>query len=178
MKLVDEAIKVLQNQDYSKKPVIAGVRIVPLKRFNDDGGSFTELIRLNRGKSEGEIAMDIAQINFSEMEPGAIKAFHIHEKQTDLWYVPPMSKILLILIDLRKDSPTKNLLMRLMLGDCNSQLVLIPPGIAHGCKNLLQCRSSIIYFVDKQFSADPDESDEKRLPWNFRGEEVWETPKE
>ena len=48
MKLVDEAIKVLQNQDYSKKPVIAGVRIVPLKRFNDDGGSFTALIGANQ----------------------------------------------------------------------------------------------------------------------------------
>ena len=37
-------------QDYSARPKIEGVEIVALRRFNDDGGSMTELGRLEAGK--------------------------------------------------------------------------------------------------------------------------------
>ncbi|MFT5155363.1 MAG: hypothetical protein ACI841_005375, partial [Planctomycetota bacterium] len=36
-------------QDYSGQPQIEGVEIIPLRRFNDDGGSMTELGRLDEG---------------------------------------------------------------------------------------------------------------------------------
>ncbi|MCG2717043.1 MAG: dTDP-4-dehydrorhamnose 3,5-epimerase family protein, partial [Candidatus Marinimicrobia bacterium] len=84
----------------------------------------------------------------------------------------------LILVDQRDGSPTTNVIMKIVLGDCNSQLVLIPPGIAHGCINLSDRRTTIVYFVDRKFSPDPKECDEKRLPWDNWGEEIWETPKE
>ena len=64
--------------------------------------------------------------------------------------------------------------MRFVLGDSSSRLVRIPPGVAHGCKNLLHDRSSaIIYFVDVQFSTD-EECDEGRLPWDHFGESLWD----
>ena len=40
-------------QDYSPQPEIAGVEIIPLRRFNDDGGSMTELARLDNGELQG-----------------------------------------------------------------------------------------------------------------------------
>jgi len=178
MELTDDARSLLIIQDYSKKPAIEGVQIITLKRFNDEGGSLTELVRLTDGKPDALPSFSVAQINYSELEAGAIKAFHIHEKQTDVWYVPPKDKILLVLVDQRENSSTTDVVMKLILGDCKSQLIVIPPGVAHGCKNVSNGLARIIYFVDRKFSADPETSDEKRLPWDFSGREIWETPKE
>ena len=178
MKLTDDARSSLCVQDYSQKPTIDGVKIINIRRFNDEGGSLTELGRLTAGVLDGDEFLTVAQINYSEMDAGVIKAFHIHEKQTDIWYVPATDKMVLVLVDQRSESATSGMKMKLLLGDCKSQLVLIPPGVAHGCKNPSSQRSRIIYFVSQKFSPGVSECDEKRLPWDFFGSEIWETPKE
>jgi dTDP-4-dehydrorhamnose 3,5-epimerase len=161
-------------QDYSAKKRIEGVEIVELKRFNDDGGSMTELGRLEQGLHKQLPGFVVRQVNYSLLEPLAIKAFHMHRRQTDVWFVPPSDKILLVLADVRAGSPTEGLRMRFVLGDGNSRLVRIPPGVAHGCRNLRTAApSAIVYFVDVLFSAD-ETSDEGRLPWDHFGAQVWE----
>ncbi|HDP68778.1 MAG TPA: hypothetical protein ENN20_09805 [Candidatus Marinimicrobia bacterium] len=178
MKLNDDARSSLLIQDYSPKPTIDGVKLISLRRFNDETGALTELVRLTDGKLDGVDSFSVAQLNFSELAPGGVKAFHIHEFQTDIWYVPPTDKLILILVDQRKESPTAGVMMKLVLGDCQSRLVIIPPGIAHGCKNVSSKPANIVYLVDRKFSPDVNECDEKRLPWDFFGREIWETPKE
>jgi len=161
-------------QDYAPRPDIEGVEIVPLRRFNDDGGSMTELARLDGGAFQGLAGFEARQMNYSVMEPLAIKAFHMHRRQTDVWYVPPSDKILLVLADVRKGSKTEGLVRRYVLGDGNSRLVRIPPGVAHGAKNLRPATpSAIVYFVDVQFSTG-EACDEGRLPWDHFGAEVWD----
>ena len=97
-----------------------------------------------------------------------------NRRQTDVWYVPPADKILLCVGDARQGSPTEGRVQRIILGDGNSRLVRIPPGVAHGAKNLLRERAStIVYFVDVQFSTGA-ECDEGRLPWDHFGTEIWE----
>ncbi|MBN2278946.1 MAG: dTDP-4-dehydrorhamnose 3,5-epimerase family protein [Candidatus Marinimicrobia bacterium] len=177
MKLTSKAEKRIFLQDYLKNEMIEGVEIIQLKRFNDDGGSFTELGRLSAGIPESLPGFEVKQVNYSEMAPNAIKAFHIHRSQTDVWFVPPKDKILLILADLREGSPTEAVIMRIPLGDCNSRLIKIPPGVAHGCKNIAGEKGQIIYFVNQIFSADPAISDEGRLPWDFFGPDIWEVEK-
>ena len=174
MRLNDDAQRAYSVQDYAASPAIKGVEVVDLKRFTDDGGSFTELGRLGDGIRAGFPGFEVRQINYSELEAGAIKAFHIHRAQTDVWFVPPGDKMLLVLLDVRADSPTSSLARRLVLGDGASRLVRIPPGVAHGVKNLAVTRGRIIYFVDVQFQATPAESDEGRLPWDFAGAGVWD----
>lgn len=164
-------------QDYVKKPAIEGVQIVPLRRFHDDGGAITELGRLIAGKHQQLPGFEAKQINYSEVEPGAIKAYHLHHRQTDVWYVPPHDKFLLVLHDCRKGSPTEGTTMRFVIGDGESALVRIPPGVAHGTTNLGKSTGRILYFVDVHFSVEPGECDEGRLPWNFLGPEVWEVVK-
>ena len=161
-------------QDYSPKQPIEGVEIIELRRFNDDGGSMTELGRFDGGVHQLVAGFEARQMNFSLLEPLAIKAFHLHKRQTDVWYVPPSDKILLVLADVRAGSPTEGQVMRFPLGDGNSRLVRIPPGVAHGCKNLRPATpSAIIYFVDVQFSVD-EQCDEGRLPWDHFGAEIWD----
>lgn len=161
-------------QDYSATPQIDGLEIIQLRRFNDDGGSMTELGRLDDGMHQLVDGFGACQINYSVMDPLAIKAFHLHKRQTDVWFVPPGDKILLVVGDVRKGSPSEGVVQRKVLGDGNSFLVRIPPGVAHGAKNLRSANpSQIIYFVDVQFSVD-EHCDEGRLPWDFFGSDVWD----
>jgi dTDP-4-dehydrorhamnose 3,5-epimerase len=161
-------------QDYGAKPKIDGLEIVELRRFNDDGGSMTELGRLDAGMLQGVAGFEARQVNYSTMDPLAIKAFHLHRRQTDVWFVPPSDKILLVVADARADSPTSGVIQRIVLGDTRSFLVRIPPGVAHGARNLrTDTSSTIVYFVDVQFSTDAD-CDEGRLPWDHYGAEIWE----
>jgi dTDP-4-dehydrorhamnose 3,5-epimerase len=169
-----EAQKAYAVQDYSAKTRIHGLEIVELKRFNDDGGAMTELGRLDGGLHKLLPGFEVRQVNYSIMEPLGIKAFHLHKRQTDVWFVPPQDKALLVVGDVRAGSPTKGLVQRIVLGDTRSFLVRIPPGVAHGVKNLRPAAPiSIIYFVDVQFSTDA-QCDEGRLPWDYFGEKVWE----
>jgi dTDP-4-dehydrorhamnose 3,5-epimerase len=174
MNLGDAAKRAFALQDYTPQAPIGGVEIIDLKRFVDDGGSFLELGRLTAGAHAALRGFEVKQINYSEMDPGVIKAFHLHRRQTDVWFVPPDARMLLVLVDARAGSSTENAVRRLVLSDGATRLVRIPPGVAHGVKNLAATRGRIIYLVDTHFSPDPDTSDEGRLPWDFAGIDVWE----
>jgi dTDP-4-dehydrorhamnose 3,5-epimerase len=179
MKLVPEAEARYAVQDYSARPPIEGVRLLSLRRFHDDAGSMTELVRFVPGGGiEGIPGFAPAQANFSTLEPAAIKAFHVHRRQSDLWFVPPEDRVLLVLLDLRAGSPTVGARMRLMLGDGESGLVLVPPGVAHGCRNLGRAAARIVYFTDLHFRPEPDLTDEGRLPWDFAGAAIWEAARD
>jgi dTDP-4-dehydrorhamnose 3,5-epimerase len=173
----DEAKAAFSVQEYGKARTIDGVQIVELKRFNDDGGAITELGRLTAGMHGQLPGFECRQVNYSEMEPGAVKAFHMHHRQTDVWYVPPCDKLLLVLHDCRAGSPTEGTTMRFVLGDGKDRLVRIPPGVAHGAGNIGTRTGRIIYMVDVHFSGDPAECDEGRLPWDYLGAEIWDVVK-
>jgi dTDP-4-dehydrorhamnose 3,5-epimerase len=175
--LNDRAREAHSVQQYTARPGIEGVEIVDLRRFHDDGGSMTELGRLADGAHAQLPGFVVRQVNYSEMEPGAVKAFHLHQRQTDVWFIPPASKMLVVLGDCRKGSATEGNVQRLVLGDGTSRLVRIPPGVAHGVRNLATVRGQIIYFVDVNFDPAPDRCDEGRLPWDFFGAEIWEVVK-
>ncbi len=74
-------------QDYSKKTVIDGVKFIDLNLFTDDGGSFMELMRLDGGQVKGVEGFELKQVNHSVLEAGAVKAFHLHFEQEELWYL-------------------------------------------------------------------------------------------
>ncbi|MBL8723753.1 MAG: dTDP-4-dehydrorhamnose 3,5-epimerase family protein [Planctomycetes bacterium] len=173
IRITAEARAAYSVQDYGKAPAIDGVQIVELRRFNDDGGSITELGRLTEGLHAQLPGFQVRQVNYSEVEPGAVKAYHLHLRQTDVWYVPPCDKLLLVLHDCRDGSPTVGKTMRFVLGDGKDRLVRIPPGVAHGTANIGQQRGRILYMVDVQFSPTPGECDEGRLPWDFLGADIW-----
>jgi dTDP-4-dehydrorhamnose 3,5-epimerase len=175
VKLGDEAEARFRKEVYARPgPSIEGVRLAELRRFSDDSGSMTELARLGGGTLAGFEPFSVAQVNYSTLEPGAIKAFHVHHLQTDIWYVPPEDRVLVVLVDVRRGSATESARMRLVLGDTRSVLLRIPPGVAHGCRNLAAAPGRILYFTDRQFSPEPERTDEGRLPWDFLGPEVWE----
>ena len=115
------------------------------------------------------------QINYSEILPGAIKAGHYHFNQDDIWFVPPSSRALVGLKDLREGSKTYDVVQRLIMGDGQASLLFIPRGVLHGVANLWQKPASLIYFVNQNFDA--DKPDEHRLSQEEFGEGFWEIAK-
>lgn len=172
MKISSKYSKKSLVQDYSPEKPIEGVKIVELKKFSDCGGSFCEIFRVAGGLMSEFSDFEIKQVNYSEILPGAIKAGHYHLKQDDVWFVPPSSRLLIGLIDLREDSKTYEVKQRFVMGDGKIQLLFIPKGVLHGAANLWQKPASLIYFVNQQF--DPKKPDEHRLPHTVFGERFWE----
>lgn len=176
---IDETVKKdITIQTYFEKEVIEGVRLVELKNFVTEDGYFMELSRLEAGvlaafKVEG---FEVKQINLAKSAVNSIKAWHIHFEQEDVWFVTPESKLLVGLIDLRKNSATKGVKMRLVMGGGKGELLYIPRGVAHGYANIGEVEAQIIYFVNQQFNKNTP--DERRLSWDYFGAEFWQVKKE
>ena len=166
----------LSTQDYSSRSLIEGVEFLQLRQMVDDGGDFMELTRLNaQGEMLAKPGMRVAQINYSRVLPGAIKAFHLHFNQEDVWFVPPGDRVLVGLVDLRKGSPTYEQRMRFVLGAGQVRMVYIPRGVAHGAANVWQQPAQLVYFVNQQFSLEAP--DERRVPWDICGADFWSIQK-
>lgn len=169
--LVSKYSAKVKTQDYSSKARIDGVAFYEIKNLVSEDGSFCELGRLEKGELSAIADFTVEQISYSLVLPGSIKAWHVHFKQEDVWYVPSDDRLLVGLVDLRKDSPTKNIQMRFTLGAGKSQLLYIPRGVAHGAASLGTKDARIIYFTNQKF--DIKDPDEKRLAWDTFGADFW-----
>lgn len=169
LKEVQDGVSV---QSYAKKQVIDGVRIVEIRRMAGEDGTFEEVARLNeKGCLESVPDFQVRQVNRSMLLPGAVKAWHLHFNQEDIWYVAPDDHMLLGLWDVRAESSTKGAQMRITLGAGTSKLVYIPRGVAHGVANIGKKKGTILYLVNQQFNL--EDPDERRLNWDAAGAEFW-----
>ncbi len=152
-------------QDYSKKTLIDGVKIVEIKNMVGEDGDLSELLRLSEnGEAEGFPGFHVRQINRSKMLPNIVKAWHLHYKQEEIQTVRPEDHLIFGLWDVREGSPTKNVTMKFAVGGGKAALLYIPKGVAHGYMNVLHKSVTVVYFVSEQF--DINSPDENRLPWD------------
>lgn len=163
----------VSTQEYSKKTPIEGVQVIDLRLLIDDGGSFAEIVRFDEeGRLLAVPEFQVRQSSYSLVLPGAIKAFHLHYNQEDVWFVPPGDRLLVGLVDARRDSPSAGAAMRLVLGAGRAQILYIPRGVAHGCANIGAAPATILYYVNQHFNI--NDPDERRLPWDLLGAEFWQ----
>ena len=161
---------VLTTQSYASTPKIEGVRLVDLRLLTDDGGSFAELVRLTeQGELEAFPGFQVRQSSYSLVLPGAVKAFHLHFGQDDVWFVLPSDRLLVGLVDARRGGEGRS--QRLVLGGGKAQLLYIPRGVGHGAANIGTVPATILYFVNRQFNL--NDPDERRLPWDMLGVDFW-----
>lgn len=163
----------VSGQAYARQ-TIEGVQIMDLKKHTTEDGTFTEILRITDGKVQNFPEITITQINRSVMLPQTIKAWHLHYNQDEIWNLAAGSHLILGLWDVREQSTTKNLSIKIPL--TSSRLVFIPRGVAHGAANISGKHAEILYFVSQQYN--PDSPDEQRLPWDSLGKEFWEAKKE
>jgi dTDP-4-dehydrorhamnose 3,5-epimerase len=176
--LLEEVGPALARQSYAGQPPIEGVAVGEMPVFRGPDGLFAELVRLDADRQvQGLAGFRPLQWNWSLLQPGAVKAWHLHLGQDDLWIVPPDSTLLVGLVDLRRHSPTASHRQRLTLGAGRCHRLLIPRGLAHGVANLGPRPQSLLYAVNQHFTADPEGTDEWRLPWDHFGARFWEMDK-
>ena len=134
--------------------MIEGVMIKELVTHCDERGFFREIIR----SSDDFFQEGFGQWSHSLMHPGTAKAWHVHSRQTDWWYVG-VGTLKVALYDTRTESPTYGELMELFMGDHQpAQVVKIPPGVAHGCK-AISGQAHLFYVTSHTYDA----TDEGRI---------------
>ena len=137
--------------------VIEGVILKDLVTHRDERGLFREIIRVTDDLFEE----GFGQWSHSLMYSGVIKAWHIHQRQTDWWYVCN-GVLKVVLYDNRPESSTYGENTEIMMGDNQGGSILkIPPGVAHGCK-CISGPANLFYITSHVY--DPD--DEGRIPHN------------
>lgn len=106
---------------------IEGVATVVLCEIADERGAVLHMLRCDAlGFTK------FGECYFSEVLPGAIKAWKLHREQTQNLVVP-VGRIRLVIYDDREGSSTRGNLQILELGRPDSYLrVLIPPGLWYG----------------------------------------------
>jgi dTDP-4-dehydrorhamnose 3,5-epimerase len=141
--------------------MIDGVRLIELRRFDDDRGWLYELRR------DSALPQPTRQTNISFSRAGVIRGLHYHERgQCDLFAC--LSGTARVVVLDRESGET----MSVDIGDDNLVAVWIPGHHAHGYEaitDVLFC-----YHVTEEY--DPADPDEHGLPWNDpRVVDLWHT---
>ncbi len=114
----------------AQSDTIHDVIITPLKQICDERGKVMHMLR-----ADDTHFKKFGEIYFSCINPGAIKAWHLHEKMT-LNYACVNGMIKLVLYDDRKDSVSNGVVQEVFIGESNYKLVTIPPNIWNGFKGI------------------------------------------
>lgn len=163
----------LYRQTYEKTELVKDVLVGKINAFADDfGGWFKEAIRLNEDghvialKEQG-VDFRPVQVNVSYLAPKTKRFWHIHPHQNEIWTTT--GTIALGLIDFRKDSPTFEKRMKVILSV--DKTVYIPAGVAHGFINVSESFVTLTYFSDRFFVADSSTQecriDPKEISYDF-----------
>lgn len=119
---------------------------------NSNRGILMEVLR-----NDDNLLKKFGQTVFTISYKGAIKGFHFHNKQDDLWFVAS-GKAGVVLYDLRENSKTFGETQVLYAGTDDYKLILIPIGVAHGYKVLSEVPVMLFYHVTETYNKDnPDE---------------------
>lgn len=135
---------------------INGVKLFKPQVFGDGRGAFFEAFRaswLNNDRQRW------VQWNISKSAGNVVRGLHFHKLQTDYWLVTD-GKIQVALVDLRAKSPTFRTAITLILDATEPQGLVIPPGVIHGYKILVD--ATVMYLVDVEYTG----KDEYGVRWN------------
>jgi dTDP-4-dehydrorhamnose 3,5-epimerase len=125
--------------------VVDGVRLIPLRRFEDERGLFYELRR------ESLLPKQTRQTNISFSRKGVIRGLHYHERGQDDLFACLQGTARVVVLDLESDET-----FTADIGDDNPVAVYVPGHHAHGFEALTDL--IFCYHVTEEYDpADPDE---------------------
>jgi dTDP-4-dehydrorhamnose 3,5-epimerase len=137
------------------------IKHIPLRRFHDERGWFTELMR------GSVLPKPVRQSNLVFSRQGVIRALHYHERGQDDLFLCVSGMIRVVVLDRASgEAFTED------IGDENPVALYIPGHLAHGYEALTDCL--FLYHVTEEYDAqDPDEHG---VPWNDpRVRHLWST---
>ena len=142
-----------------RSPRVAGVEFRPTRPVPHEDGHVTEVARA----SWPEIAAPIVQVHVTTTFAGRVRAWGLHPRGTDRLFVVS-GLVKLVVFDGRKDSPTVGRWSEFVVSEKNPGLLIVPPNLYHGWKNLGNDLAVIINMPDRMY--DYEQPDALDLPWD------------
>jgi len=138
---------------------IHGVQFRPTRPVPHEDGHVTEVARA----SWDMIGGPVVQVHITTTLPGRIRAWGLHQRLIDrLFVVSGLVKI--VVFDGRLDSPSQGSVNEFTVSDKNPGLLIIPPNLYHGWKNIGTSEAILINMPTEMYDYDsPDALD---LPWD------------
>ena len=145
----------------------AGVEVRPLEPHADYRGSFTELYRASWFDGRPRPV----QWNLVRSAATTLRGVHVHIVHSDYWTLATGAG-LVGLCDLRRRSPTFRLAAAIPVYGDEPQMIVIPPGVAHGF--LFYRTSTHVYAVSSYWDVADElgcrwDDSELGIPWTFPG---------
>lgn len=116
---------------------IQGLKIIEPKIFEDIRGKFSKTFSDEFFK-DNDLDIEIKETYYSISHKDVIRGMHFQTPpydHTKLVYVPA-GKIIDVVLDIRKNSPTFGQCFSCELSGENGKVIIIPKGLAHGFKSL------------------------------------------
>ncbi len=108
-------------------------------------------------RSDDKLFKKFGQVYMTTTNPGYVKAWHYHKKQTDN-FVCVKGEVRLGLYDDRENSKTKGEINEFIIGEQNPLLIQIPPLVLHGFESNVNEESLVVSIPTEKYDYDnPDE---------------------
>jgi dTDP-4-dehydrorhamnose 3,5-epimerase len=138
---------------------LAGVSFRATRPVPHEDGHVTEVARA----SWEFLGKPIVQVHITTTFAGRVRAWGLHPLGTDRLFVVS-GLVKLVVFDGRKDSPTVGQLNEFVVSEKNPGLLIVPPNLYHGWKNIGTSEAIIINMPDRMYDYQhPDALD---LPWD------------
>ena len=144
--------------------MIEGVIIKKLKKNEDSRGWLAEIYRSD--ETDYQPAMSYVSVT----KPGVIRGPHEHTEQSDCFVFVGPGSFELHLWDNQNNSKTKGEYMKLIVGEDNPSLVLVPPGVIHGYKCISKIPAYSINLPDKLFKGQGRKEELDEIRWELEKE--------
>jgi dTDP-4-dehydrorhamnose 3,5-epimerase len=149
---VKDAQTVLPGGSRAGAARIDGVQIHELGNVITRSGFMTEIFRTDWPV----VGIAVRQINWVQLNAGAVTDWHAHAKQTD-HLIGVGGNIKLALWDARDRSPTRGATEVVRMGALRPVMVIVPRGVWHGLRNESGEPAGYINVIDELYDhAEPD----------------------
>jgi dTDP-4-dehydrorhamnose 3,5-epimerase len=139
--------------------MIDGLRFREVRPVPHEDGTLAEIARA----SWEEVDVPIVQVHVTTTLPGRIRAWGLHERSTDRLFVVS-GLVSIVVFDGRIGSPTHGLVNEFRSSERNPGLLVVPPNLYHGWKNIGTSEAYVINMPTNEYiHASPDALD---LPYD------------
>ena len=135
---------------------IKGLKILEPRIFEDSRGKFIKTFT-NDFFQENGLDIDIKETYYSISHKDVIRGMHFQTppyEHIKLVYVPA-GKILDVVLDIRRNSPTFGKYFQTELSSDNGKVLIIPKGLAHGFKSL-EDNTNVTYMQTSCYAPNND----------------------
>ncbi|HZP18864.1 MAG TPA: dTDP-4-dehydrorhamnose 3,5-epimerase family protein [Bauldia sp.] len=138
-----------------KAELIHDVVFRPTRPVPHEDGHVAEVARA----AWPEVGGPVVQVHTTTTFPGRIRAWGLHQRSTDRLFVVS-GLVRIVVFDGRLDSPTKGRINEFTVSEKNPGLLVIPPNLYHGWKNIGTSEAIIINMPSVMYNHEaPDALD-------------------